>query len=115
EFRVQGSECRVEKSSEWRVQGASGAKRSELCTLRSALSPDLHFVPASRFHLMVVFRVLLQSSRQPRPVMSPVPNLDSFQPPKENGSRGTGTPTFTPTIPACALETTCRAIPPLSV
>ena len=34
--------------------------------------------------------------------MSPTPNFDSFQPPKENGSRGTGTPTLTPTIPALA-------------
>ena len=37
------------------------------------------------------------------------------QPPNENGSRGTGTPTFTPTIPALARSITRRAIPPLSV
>ena len=32
------------------------------------------------------------------------PNLLSFQPPKLNGSLGTGTPTFTPIIPALALS-----------
>jgi hypothetical protein len=36
------------------------------------------------------------------PVISQAPNFDSFHPPKENGSRGTGTPMFTPT-PAVAL------------
>jgi hypothetical protein len=38
--------------------------------------------------------------------MSPTPNFDSFQPPKPNGSRGTGTPTLTPTMPALAFSIT---------
>jgi len=42
----------------------------------------------------------------PLPVISPTPNRDSFHPPNENGSRGTGTPTLTPTIPALACSIT---------
>ena len=62
--------------------------------------------PASRFHFVVIFFDCVQNSIDPRPVMSPTPNFDSFQPPNENGSRGTGTPTFTPTIPALARSMT---------
>ena len=47
--------------------------------------------------------------------MSFAPNRDSFQPPKLNGSRGTGTPIFTPIIPAEACSITYRASPPLCV
>ena len=47
--------------------------------------------------------------------MSPTPNFESFQPPNGNGSRGTGTPTFTPTMPALACSIVRRARPPLSV
>ena len=34
------------------------------------------------------------------PVISELPNFDSFHPPNEKGSLGTGTPIFTPIIPA---------------
>src|ERR1700694_3061825 len=79
-------------------------------------SPQLiQLVPASRFHFVVIFLACVQNSMDPRPVISPTPNLESFQPPNENGSRGTGTPTFTPTIPALARSITWRATPPLSV
>src|SRR5688572_13837909 len=76
---------------------------------------DIQFTPASLFHFVVIFFDLVQNSIEPRPVMSPVPNFDSFQPPKPKGSRGTGTPTFTPTMPALARSMTYRATPPLSV
>src|ERR1700741_3875426 len=76
---------------------------------------DIQFVPASLFHFVVIFLDCVQNSIDPRPVMSPTPNLESFQPPNENGSRGTGTPTFTPTMPALARSITSRAVPPLSV
>src|SRR2546423_14526219 len=76
---------------------------------------DIQFTPASLFHLVVIFFDLVQNSIEPRPVMSPTPNFDSFQPPNPNGSRGTGTPTLTPTIPAPAFSMTYRATPPLSV
>src|SRR5260221_6547810 len=76
---------------------------------------DIQFTPASLFHFVVIFFDFVQNSIEPRPVMSPTPNFDSFQPPKLNGSRGTGTPTFTPTIPALAFSMTYRATAPLSV
>src|SRR5881397_2590782 len=76
---------------------------------------DIQFTPASLFHFVVIFFDFVQNSIDPRPVMSPTPNFESFQPPNENGSRGTGTPTFTPTIPAFACSMTYRATPPLSV
>src|SRR3954470_5227640 len=84
---------------------------------RGARSPnqDIQFVPSSLFHLVVIFLDCVQNSIEPRPVMSPTPNFESFQPPNEKGSRGTGTPTFTPTIPALACSITYRAVPPLSV
>src|ERR1700750_913148 len=66
----------------------------------------IQLVPASLFHFVVIFFDCVQNSIDPRPVMSPTPNLDSFQPPNENGSRGTGTPTFTPTIPRAASPIT---------
>src|SRR4051812_27355897 len=67
---------------------------------------DIQFTPASLFHFVVIFFDFVQNSIEPRPVMSPTPNFESFQPPKLNGSRGTGTPTFTPTIPALAFSIT---------
>src|SRR5467141_1775003 len=90
---------------------------SVLSPQSSVLSPrhDIQFTPASLFHLVVIFFDFVQNSSEPRPVMSPTPNFDSFQPPKPNGSRGTGTPTLTPTIPALAFSMTYRATPPLSV
>ena len=42
-------------------------------------------------------------------------NLLSITPPKENGSRGTGTPTFTPTIPVEASRATRSAKAPFEV
>src|SRR5450759_5244569 len=83
-------------------QRASGA--------RSA-NHDIQLVPASLFHFVVIFFDCDQNSIEPRPVMSPTANLESFQPPNENGSRGTGTPTLTPTIPALACSITYRAVP----
>jgi hypothetical protein len=67
---------------------------------------DIQFTPASLFHFVVIFFDFVQNSMEPRPVMSPTPNFESFQPPKLKGSRGTGTPTFTPTIPALAFSMT---------
>src|SRR5690242_14444610 len=64
-------------------------------------------------HLVVTFFQRLQNSTAGRPVMSPCPNLDSLLPPKENGSRGTGTPMFTPTMPLVARSLTSRATAPL--
>src|SRR5215208_2937282 len=76
---------------------------------------DIQLVPASLFHFVVIFLDCVQNSIEPRPVMSPTPNRDSFHPPKLNGSLGTGTPTLTPTIPAEAFSMTCRATEPDSV
>src|SRR5688500_6243820 len=75
----------------------------------------IQLTPCSLFHLVVIFFERVQNSIEPRPVMSPTPKRDSFHPPKENGSRGTGTPTFTPIIPALARSITYRAVAPLSV
>src|SRR6266513_391124 len=75
----------------------------------------IQLTPASLFHLVVIFFACVQNSIEPRPVMSPTPNFESFQPPNENGSRGTGTPTFTPTMPALACSITYLATAPLSV
>src|SRR5262249_31644157 len=66
----------------------------------------IQFVPASRFPFVVIFFACLPNSIDPRPVMSQPPNFDSFHPPNENGLRGTGTPPFTPTIPALACSIT---------
>ena len=66
-------------------------------------------------HLVVIFLLRVHSSIEPCPVMSPTPNFDSFHPPNENGSRGTGTPTLIPTMPALARWVTYRARLPLSV
>ena len=44
------------------------------------------------------------STSNPCSQISPTPNFESFQPPKENGSLGTGTPIFTPIIPALAFS-----------
>src|SRR5450759_3160609 len=87
-------------------QRASGA--------RSA-NHDIQLVPASLFHFVVIFFDCDQNSIEPRPVMSPTPNLESFQPPNANRSRATGPPTLTPTTPPLAASITYRAVPPLSV
>src|SRR5438128_9251699 len=99
---------------------ARRARRKEDSIPRTSASPraagyDIQFTPASLFHFVVIFFACVQNSIDPRPVMSPTPNFDSFHPPNENGSRGTGTPTFTPTMPALACSITYRATPPLSV
>src|SRR5689334_9572856 len=73
---------------------------------RCPAAHDIQFTPASLFHFVVIFFDFVQKSIEPGPVMSPTPNFDSFQPPKPKGSRGTGTPTFTPTIPALAFSIT---------
>ena len=78
------------------------------------LTPDIYFeddqliqfMPASGFHLVVVFLSFVQNSIDDLPVMSLAPKRDSFQPPNENGSRGTGTPMLTPIIPALACSIT---------
>ena len=70
--------------------------------MRSAIAELIQFTPASGFHLTVLFLSFVQNSIELLPVISPTPNLLSFHPPKLNGSRGTGTPTFTPIIPALA-------------
>src|ERR1700681_2360468 len=75
----------------------------------------IQFVPASGFHLMVDFFNFVQNSIELFPVISPTPNLLSFHPPNEKGSLGTGTPIFTPIIPALALSITCLAMPPFCV
>ena len=46
----------------------------------------------SGFHFTVVFFNFVQNSIELLPVISHTPNLLSFHPPNENGSRGTGTP-----------------------
>jgi hypothetical protein len=53
----------------------------------------------------VSLRGRLQKRKPSQPVMSPWPNLESFQPPKPKGSRGTGTPTLTPHMPASKPST----------
>ena len=63
---------------------------------------DIQFFLASGFHFVVVFFICVQNSIELFPVISHTPNFDSFHPPNENGSRGTGTPMFTPIIPALA-------------
>src|SRR5436305_12693144 len=92
-----------------------GASRCLQYAARGASAYDIQLTPASLFHFVVIFFDCVQNSIEPRPVMSPTPNLDSFHPPNENGPRGTGTPTFTPTIPALACSITYRATAPLSV
>src|SRR5258705_13833012 len=68
----------------------------------SSVCYDIQLTPASGFHFTVLFLSFVQNSIELLPVISPTPNLLSFHPPKEKGSRGTGTPTFTPIIPALA-------------
>src|SRR5712692_10179393 len=92
-----------------------GMRARAECRRKQNRRYDIQLTPASLFHLVVIFLDLVQNSIEPRPVMSPTPNFDSFQPPKPNGSRGTGTPTLTPTMPALACSITYRATPPLSV
>src|SRR5215469_7085417 len=75
----------------------------------------IQLTPASGFHLTVVFFIFVQNAIELLPVMSPTPNLLSFHPPNEKGSRGTGTPTLIPTIPALARSATYRANPPFCV
>ena len=70
-------------------------------------------VPASRFHFVVVFFALVQTDRA---VAGDVADPTSTLPPAE-GERlpSTGTPTFTPTIPALALSVTVSRQAAISV
>src|SRR3954451_10952321 len=70
------------------------------------VSQLIQLVRDSGFHLVVVFLSFVQNSIELLPVMSLDPKRDSFQPPNENGSRGTGTPMLTPIIPALACSIT---------
>ena len=70
----------------------------------------IQFTPDSAFHFTVDFFNFVQNSIELFPVISPTPNLLSFHPPKLKGSLGTGTPTFTPIIPALDLSMTYLAI-----
>jgi hypothetical protein len=72
--------------------------------------------------LVVTFLRYVKNSNPPSPVISKSPNLESLIPPKENGSRGTGTlyqqidyPIFTPIIPAENLSEYQSAMAPLLV
>src|SRR5262245_46329537 len=67
-----------------------------------ARNQDIQFASDWSAHLRVIFLRCVQNSIDEGPVISPCPNFDSLIPPNENGSRGTGTPTFTPIIPAFA-------------
>jgi hypothetical protein len=69
----------------------------------------------AREHRVVVFFAWVQNSIELLPVMSPTPNFDSFQPPKPNGSSGTGTPTLMPIMPALACRPIRRASAPFRV
>src|SRR6266496_6728496 len=75
----------------------------------------IQLIPASGFHFVVLFFNFVQNSIELFPVISPTPNLLSFHPPNEKGSLGTGTPTFTPIIPALAFSITYLAKPPFCV
>ena len=55
---------------------------------------------AGATHLVVTLIRLVMRLIQACPVISESPKLLSLMPPNENGSRGTGTPIFTPNIPA---------------
>src|ERR1700693_1593370 len=99
----------------FRGSGQQIAHCSRGSAMNSLRRQDIQLVPASLFHFVVIFFACDQNSIEPRPVMSPTPNFESFQPPNENGSRGTGTPTLTPTTTALACSLTYRAVPPLSV
>src|SRR5687768_3920282 len=59
-----------------------------LSIVNCQLSQLIQLIPASGFHLMVDFFSLVQKPIELLPVISPTPNLLSFQPPKEKGSRG---------------------------
>jgi cyanase len=63
-----------------------------------AAPQDIQVASGCKAHLVVVFFSCVQKSTAGRPVMSPCPNFDAFVPPKEKGSRGTGTP-MPPTDP----------------
>ena len=60
------------------------------------------FGAAMYVHLLVILRFLVKNRIAPSPVISESPNFDFvvYIPPNEKGSRGTGTPMFTPIIPA---------------
>src|SRR5690606_563007 len=66
-------------------------------------------------HLVVTFLCRVQKRRPSCPLMFPAPKAESFHPANPNGSRGTGTPTFTPHIPASTRSITRRATSPLEV
>src|SRR3954471_14131964 len=111
---VGGAEERRKGFSNWIpvnvTERSTAIQPPNCCAARGAFhraaNQDIQLVPASLFHFVVIFFDCVQNSIEPRPVMSPTPNLESFQPPNEKGSRGTGTPTLTPTIPALACSIT---------
>src|SRR5438270_1220512 len=87
------------------------------CRVRSRArkSHDIQFASFCAAHFVVTFLTLLQKSTALRPVMSPWPNFESLVPPNENGSRGTGTPMFTPSMPLVLRSATRRATEPVCV
>ena len=58
-------------------------QNSKLIILNSQL---IQFTPASGFHFVVLFFNFVQNPIELFPVISPTPNLLSFQPPKEKGT-----------------------------
>src|SRR5437899_3138378 len=76
---------------------------------------DIHVESFCFSHFTVIFLVLDHKSRLWCPVMSPWPNFEALMPPKEKGSRGTGTPMLTPTMPAEASRATRSERGPLDV
>src|SRR6478609_7091108 len=84
-----------------------------LILLRRHIAPyDIQLLSFCFSHFVVTFFTSDQKSSECSPVISPLPNFEAAIPPNENGSRGTGTPTFTPTMPAFASRITRSAAPP---
>ncbi len=75
------------------------------------LNSDTVCCPAGQRTVAVFMRV---EAHAVRPMDVQRPNTERFQPPKLNAI-GTGTGTFTPTIPACTSWTNSRAVWPLLV
>src|SRR5688500_8259392 len=85
----------IDRLHPWLCPVAQYALRNTSCSTQLSL-----LTPCSLFHFVVIFFVRVPNSIEPLTVTSPTPKQDSFHPPKDHGSRGKGTPTFTPTIPA---------------